>query len=88
MTVMYLRFLWVADPFDDDVKLVTMRFTRVVFGVYSSPFLLNATIKHHLETYPSSKPNIMEALCRDLLSIHATTCRQDLYRKVGSIVTP
>ena len=46
-----LRFLWVEDPFDNDVKLVTMRFTRVVFGVSSSPFLLNATIKHHLEAY-------------------------------------
>ena len=28
-----LRFLWVEDPFDSDVKLVTMRFTRVVLGV-------------------------------------------------------
>ena len=46
-----LRFLWVEDPFDNDVKLVTMRFTRVVFGVSSSPFLLIATIKHHLEAY-------------------------------------
>jgi hypothetical protein len=43
-----LRFLWVENPFDDDVIL---RFTRVVFGVSSSPFLLTATIRHHLETY-------------------------------------
>ena len=41
-----LRFLWAEDPFDNDVKLVTMRFTRVVFGVSSSPFLLNATVKY------------------------------------------
>ena len=27
-----LRFLWAEDPFDNGVKLVTMRFTRVLFG--------------------------------------------------------
>ena len=52
-----LRFLWVEILFDNDVKLVMLRFTRVVFGVSSSPFLLNATIWHHLELYRSSKPD-------------------------------
>ena len=61
-----LRFLWVQDPFDNDVKLVTMRFTRVLFGVSSSPFLLNATIKHHLDSYRSSKPNVVESLSRSM----------------------
>ena len=32
-----LCFLWVEDPFDNDVKLVTMRFTRVVFGFLALP---------------------------------------------------
>ena len=47
----YLRFLWVDDILTDNPQLVIMRFTRVVFGVNSSPFLLNGTIRHHLNSY-------------------------------------
>ena len=46
-----LRFLWVTNPDDENPEMTTFRFTRVIFGVSSSPFLLNATINHHLETY-------------------------------------
>ena len=38
-----LRFLW-----EQCGKVRVMRLTRVPFGVKSSPFLLNAVIKHHL----------------------------------------
>ena len=40
-----LRFLWFDDVWSEHLKVITLRFTRVVFGVSSSPFLLNATIK-------------------------------------------
>ena len=43
------RFVW---NFQNSLR--TMRFTRVPFGNKSSPFLLNATIKHHLSSYPDS----------------------------------
>ena len=41
-----LRFLW----YDQDGNLEVYRFTRVPFGAGPSPFLLNATLKHHLES--------------------------------------
>ena len=41
------RFLWIHEG-----RKRVMRFRRVTFGVSSSPFLLNATILHHLSLYP------------------------------------
>ena len=48
-----LRFLWFKErpaPFED-LKLAIMRMTRVPFGATASPFLLAATIRHHLKKY-------------------------------------
>ena len=46
-----LRFLWFDNITNELPELQVLRFTRVTFGVSSSPFLLNATIKHHMEKY-------------------------------------
>ena len=57
-----LRFLWVDDITKADPEVRAFRFTRVVFGVSSSPFLLNAMIKYHLERFLESKQPVVRCL--------------------------
>ena len=47
----YLRFLWLKDTETDNPELLVLRFCHVIFGVNASPFLLNGTIKYHIEKY-------------------------------------
>lgn len=53
----YFKFLW----FKGD-KLVCYRHNRVVFGVVNSPFLLNATIIHHLNKAPPELQKLSDTL--------------------------
>ncbi len=55
-----LRFLWVEDVnAKNGLSIVVYRFNRVVFGVNSSPFLLNAVIRNHLEKYREMDPDFV-----------------------------
>ena len=47
----FLRFLWVNDAFADHSKIVQYRFTRVLFGMCPSQFLLAIVVLKHLEKY-------------------------------------
>ena len=62
----FLRFLWVNDIKSDQPEVVVYRFSRVVFGVASSPFLLNATLQKHINAYKSTDPKIVENLLQSL----------------------
>ena len=60
----YLRFLWIDDLGKDQPEIQVLRFARTVFGVTSSPFLLNGTIKYHLEKNSERCPELVAKLLR------------------------
>ena len=60
-----LRFLWINDVNQESPEIV-MRFARVTFGVSSSPFLLNATIRHHLNQFCDTHLEFVQMLLRSI----------------------
>ncbi|XP_035222539.1 uncharacterized protein LOC118195346 [Stegodyphus dumicola] len=59
-----VRFLWANKITDKDGKPNTkiLRMTRVLFGATSSPFLLAATIKHHINTFKETNQKAVKLL--------------------------
>ena len=68
----YVRFLWFKNPFDIDFdvfennELIEYRLCRVLFGVTSSPFLLNATLITHADLFLESDPEFVQKLLDSL----------------------
>ena len=64
-----LRFHWIKDLHSTEIEV--LRFTRVVFGLAPSPFLLNGVIQEHLETlesrYPESVPEVRQSLYTSMI---------------------
>ena len=60
------RFLWLRDPNDPNSELVQLRFSRLVFGLRSSPAISSLTIRHHSETQKDSDPQLIELLKKSL----------------------
>ena len=44
----FVRFLWFKDPYHPELGVNTYRFSSVLFGSTSSPFLLMATLDYHM----------------------------------------
>lgn len=61
-----LRFLWFDNVFLDEPTAIEMRFARVIFGVSSSPFLLNATVKHHLERFLTTHTETVTSILQSI----------------------
>ena len=55
-----LKFLWVSNVHFDSPEIVVKRFTRLVFGVSPSPFLLNGTLEHHVKKYQDVDPEFVQ----------------------------
>ena len=58
-----LWFLWVEDPFSDNLETVIYRFTRVVFGLNGS---LNGTLREHFLKYADNHSEGIAALIRSI----------------------
>ena len=62
----FMRFLWMDGDISSNEwpsgKVIAYRFCRVPFGFRSSPYLLNETIKHHLEQFQDTYPRTVEIL--------------------------
>ena len=61
-----VRFLWPANPMDENSQIKEYRWKRVVFGLTCSPFLLAATIKHHAEKFKWLFPEEVRILNSEL----------------------
>ena len=61
-----LRLLWVDDITKSDPVIQAFQFTRVIFGVSSSPFLLNATVDYHLKRFVDAKPELVNLKLRSI----------------------
>ena len=58
-----LRFHWRTN---EHSNLETLRFTRALFGLTCSPFLLGGVIEQHLQSWESKLPEVVAALRKSL----------------------
>lgn len=58
-----LRFHWKQG---EHSEIETLRFTRALFGLAPSPFLLGGVIKYHLDTWEAREPHAVAELRKSL----------------------
>ena len=68
-----LRLLWFDDVKKEYPEVIVLRFAQVVFGVLSSLFLLNATVKHHVEGHKEKDPEFVETFLRSIYVDHLSS---------------
>ena len=49
-----------------DPEVIVLRFTHVVFGVNSSPFLLNAVLPYYLSSFQDVDPEFVENIFKSV----------------------
>ena len=58
-----LRFHWINT---ETKEIETLRFTRALFGLGPSPFLLGGVIEQHLDTWTPKKPDVVSEIKKNL----------------------
>ncbi|XP_068750826.1 uncharacterized protein [Montipora capricornis] len=58
-----MRFHWRRD---EHSPLTTLRFTRALFGLTSSPFLLGGVIEAHLSNWEEKEPEVVKKIRKEL----------------------
>lgn len=71
-----VRFLSVSNVSQPESEPIILCFACAVFGVSASPFLLNATIDHHMEK--SANHHFVETFCRSIYVDNLTTGSGDV----------
>ena len=59
-----LRFHWVK--YSDPSIIEINKFTRLLFGLTQSPFILEGTLKEHFQCYINEYPTLIEAISEDM----------------------
>ena len=77
-----LRFHWIKDR--DPSQIDLLRFTRLVFGLVQSPFILGATLQEHLQKYTEEYPK-EEAEIKEDLYVDDLMAVGDRYEEVKSL---
>ena len=67
--------IWYENIFAQKPKIKLLRFARVVFGLTSSPFILNKIVRIHLQRYLRDKKikEIIQKLIGDLYVHYVTS---------------
>ena len=68
-----LRFLWYDNILNDDPNIIAYRFARLLFGLTSSPFILNSTINLHINKFQNLSPEKVQEFLRDLYVDNSST---------------
>ena len=61
-----LHFLWINDINSESPQVNIKHFNNIVFGLTSSPFLLNGTLRHHVMKYESVDPEFVRSMLSSL----------------------
>ena len=88
-----MRFLWYNNIFDENI-LKVYRFGQVLLGLTCNPFLLNGTVKVHVEKHVNQETQVvLEKFLRDLYlndtatSFNSIANTSKFYRITSSIMS-